>query len=160
MLLRERPHWKLLWVGDGWWRNRLMARIAELGLNGRVLTTGLVPSERVAGFMRAMDVLVHPSYREGLPRTVPQALLCGVCPVAYDVDGTGEVCVDGSTGKLVPLGDSAGLGRAVAWLADHPQERAAMAARGRADARERFSASRMVSELERVYRGALEKARG
>lgn len=153
--LKSRPNWKLLWVGDGWWKDRLLARVRELGLTNQVLTTGLVPSEAVPGPIRAMDVLAHPSYREGLPRTVPQALLCGVVPVAYDVDGTGEVCRHNSTGLLVQPGDRAGLRDAVRRLAEHPEERAAMAARGREDCRERFSARRMVEELERVYASVL-----
>lgn len=156
--LRARPAWRLLWVGDGWWRERLLARVREMGLEGRVITTGLVVPERVPGMMRAMDVLVHPSYREGLPRTVPQALLCGTPVVAYDVDGTGEACLDParvsedrSTGRLVTLGDRAGLREAIVWMAEHPAERAAMASRGRAMCAERFSAERMVAHLERVY---------
>ena len=153
--LKTRPRWKLLWVGDGWWRERLMARVKAMGIEGQVITTGLVPQERVPGMIRAMDVLAHPSYREGLPRTVPQALLCGVCPVAYDVDGTGEVCLDGQTGRLVGPGDRAGLRAAIDWLAQHPDERAAMAARGREMCSERFSAERMVRELEGVYERAL-----
>ncbi len=188
--LRAHPNWKLLWVGDGWWRERLIARARGMGLGVReaevqsakrkaqsandgdspahlltcspaqVLLTGLVPPERVPGLVRAMDVLAHPSYREGLPRTVPQALLAGVCPVAYDVDGTGEVCRDGETGRLVRLGDRAGLREAIRWLYEHPAERAAMAGRGREECRGRFSAERMVAELEKVYAGALELARG
>lgn len=150
--------WKLLWVGDGWWRERLMARVRELGLESRVITTGLVPSEEVPGYMRAMDVLAHPSYREGLPRTVPQALLCGVAPVAYDVDGTGEVCRDGQTGRLVKAGDRAGLREAIVQLAEHPEARCEMAARGREECRERFSTQRMVDELEKVYAAALAAA--
>jgi glycosyltransferase involved in cell wall biosynthesis len=101
-----------------------------------------------------MDVLAHPSYREGLPRTVPQALLCGVCPVAYDVDGTGEVCRDKETGRLVKLGDEQALGHAIMWLKDHPRERAEMAQVGRERCRRLFSAERMVDELELVYADA------
>src|SRR5690606_9389848 len=85
--MRQRPAWKLLWVGDGWWRERLMARVKQLGLEGRVIATGLVPPEQVPRYLAAMDVLAHPSYREGLPRTAPQALLAGVPVVVYDVDG-------------------------------------------------------------------------
>ncbi|MFM9995488.1 MAG: glycosyltransferase [Phycisphaerales bacterium] len=192
--LKANPHWKLLWVGDGWWRDRLVARACATGLNvaelheqvsrwggeqvtpmpgtapspphlltsspAQLLLTGLVPPQRIPGLIRAMDVLAHPSYREGLPRTVPQALLTGVCPVAYDVDGTGEVCRDGETGRLVRPGDRAGLREAIRWLHDHPAERAAMAARGRAECRERFSASAMVDALELVYARALRAARG
>jgi len=153
--LKSHPNWKLLWVGDGWWRDRLLGRVHGLGLTSQVITTGLVPSEEVPGFIRAMDILVHPSYREGLPRTVPQALLCGVVPVAYDVDGTGEVCRNNLTGLLVEPGDRAGLRAAVRRLADNPGERAAMAARGRDECRERFSVQRMIDELEKVYGAAL-----
>lgn len=153
--LRTHANWKLLWVGDGWWRERLMDRVERMGLKEQVVTTGLVPQERVPGLMRAMDLLAHPSYREGLPRTAPQALLSGVCPVAYDVDGTGEVCIDGQTGRLVPLGDRAKLREAIVSLAENPQARAAMVKRGGAMCRERFSAERMVNELEIVYERAL-----
>lgn len=154
--LKCHPHWKLLWVGDGWWRERLTDRLRRMGLESQVVLTGLVPQERVPGMMRAMDVLAHPSYREGLPRTVPQSLLCGVCPVAYDVDGTGEACIDGKTGRLVQPGDVAALRAAIVQLAEHPDLRSAMASAGREMCRERFSAERMVSELERVYERALE----
>src|SRR6185436_12015210 len=118
--------------------------------SAQVVVTGLVPPERIPGMMRAMDVLCHPSYREGLPRTVPQALLCGVCPVAYDVDGTSEVCRDGETGRLVKAGDVAALRGALEWCASHAAERAAMAARGREECRVAYSAEKMVDELEAV----------
>lgn len=169
---------KLLWIGDGWWRERLLAKARTLGLSvteldkpdsassqsairnpqSQIILTGLVPPDRIPALMRAMDILAHPSSREGLPRTVPQALLSNVCPVAYDVDGTGEVCRDMQTGRLVPHGDKAKLREAILWLADHPRERAAMAARGREECRVAFSADTMVSSLEKVYEQAIERA--
>jgi glycosyltransferase involved in cell wall biosynthesis len=164
--LRENPRWKLLWVGDGWWRERLERRLLAEGLCASVVIAGLVPSERVAAMMRAMDVLAHPSYREGLPRTVPQALLCDVPVIAYDVDGTAEACLDPqrvgddrSTGLLVAAGDRPGLRRAVEWMAEHPGQRRDMARRGRDLCRDRFSAATMVRELETVYVRALEMAK-
>lgn len=158
--LRARTDWRLLWVGDGWWRDRLLDRVARMGLTGRVLTPGLVPSERVAGYIRAMDVLVHPSRREGLPRTVPQALLCGVPVVATDVDGTREACINGRTGILVPIDDPNAMRNAVLWMYDHPAERAQLAETGREMCKVRFSAGTMVDELEKVYARAVRVARG
>jgi len=169
--LKSHPGWKLLWVGDGWWRERLAQKARGLGLavaevdrgpadpSAKIVLTGLVTPDRVSGLIRAVDVLAHPSYREGLPRTVPQALLCGVVPLAYDVDGTGEICRDHETGRLVRAGDIAQLREAARWLYDHPDERRAMAERGRAECAARFSAERMVAELEKVYALALERAR-
>jgi glycosyltransferase involved in cell wall biosynthesis len=198
--LRAHPTWKLLWVGDGWWHDRLFARARDMGLGiaergiafpgdaavrdntrtsassrretpsesspgkamprePQVILTGLLPPEQIPGTISAMDILAHPSYREGLPRTVPQALLCGIPPIAYDVDGTGEVCRDMQTGRLVRLGDIAGLRDGIRWLIDHPDQRRDMAARGREECREAFSAEHMVAELEKVYARALAMAR-
>jgi glycosyltransferase involved in cell wall biosynthesis len=154
--LRDNTHWKLLWVGDGWWAERLADRIESLGLTPQVVRTGLVAPERVPGLIRAMDILCHPSCREGLPRTVPQALLCGVCPVAYDVDGTGEACRDEQTGRLVPPGDVAGLRDAVVSLAQDPARRHALAERGRDECIQAFDARVMVARLEEVYARAVQ----
>lgn len=159
--LRTHPTWKLLWVGDGWWRDRLLGRVRAMGLDdGQVIATGLVPSEQVGPHLRAMDILVHPSSREGLPRTVPQALLSGVPVVAYDVDGTREACIEGKTGKLVKHRDIRGLRDAIVWMYDHPNERRQMAITGREMCRVRFSTEHMVEHLERVYDRALCLARG
>lgn len=149
--LRSNPRMTLLWVGDGWWRERLLQRVRDLGLGTQVIATGLVPPERIPALLSAMDLLVHPSYREGLPRTVPQALLSEVPVVAYDVDGAREACIDRETGALVRPGDRNGLRDAVLWMIEHRDEAKAMAQRGRAICQEQFSASRMVEELEKVY---------
>ncbi len=154
-VMRSHANVKLLWVGDGWWRERLLERVRTMGLQDRVVTTGLVPPEHIPKYMQAMDVLVHPSYREGLPRTVTQALLSALPVVAYDVDGTKEVCITGETGRLVSPGDLAGLREAVIWMMEHAQERAAMGQRGREMCRHRFAASTMVNELEKVYAAVL-----
>lgn len=175
--LQANPHWKLLWVGDGWWRERLLAKarakrlavreLDRLSIQGAsagdsapgLVLTGLVPPARVPSLVRAMDILVHPSYREGLPRTVPQALLCGVPVIAYDVDGTKEACIDDVTGLLVPTGDLPALRAAVSRLASHPDMRARLGVTGRDRCSDRFSADRMVAELEAVYARALSAAR-
>ncbi|MBN8646126.1 MAG: glycosyltransferase, partial [Planctomycetes bacterium] len=158
--LNRHPGLKLLWVGDGWLRKTLEDRIASLGLASKVVLTGLVPPERIPALVRAMDVLVHPSYREGLPRTVPQALLCGTPVVAYDVDGTGEVVRDHDTGRLVRAGDLGALREAVTWMLEDSPRRGATAERGRALCAERFSAEAMVTGLQKVYDRALAISRG
>jgi glycosyltransferase involved in cell wall biosynthesis len=172
--LRPRGPWKLLWVGDGWWRGRLLERARGLGVHAHemdkgedraslaragLVLTGLVPPARIPAMMRAMDVLCHPSSREGLPRTVPQALLCGVCPVAYDADGTREACIEMRTGRLVRVGDVAGLGAALRWCHEHPRDRQTLAASGREMCAHAFSAEVMVAELEKVHARALGLAR-
>lgn len=154
-VLRGHPDWKLLWVGDGWWRDRLLTRASELGVRAQLVATGLVEPDQVPGMIRAMDVLMHPSYREGLPRTVPQALLTGVCPVAYDSDGTREACRHEETGLLVEQGDIKGLRDSITRLYDDPKLRTRLAEHGRYWCKEEFAAETMVARLEDVYRGAM-----
>ncbi len=164
--LRANPNWKLLWVGDGWWSERLLKRVADMGLSDQLITTGLVPQHRVGAMMRACDTLLHPSYREGLPRTVPQALLCGVPVVASDCDGTPEACIDpaadaqNATGRLFKVGDTAGLRDAVVWMFEHPQQRHEMGVRGRMMCTQQFSTDTMVQRLESVYARAIQLAAG
>jgi len=148
---------KLLWIGDGWLRERLVQRITSLGLSQQVELTGLVPPRDVPKYLLAMDALAQSSYREGLPRTLVQALLSAVPVIAYDVDGTREVCIEGQTGRLLKAGDRAGLRDAVLWMRDYPTERAAMGKRGRDDCRVRFSADTMVDGIQRVYREVLNR---
>jgi glycosyltransferase involved in cell wall biosynthesis len=82
-----------------------------------------------------------------------------VVPVAYDVDGTREACIEGKTGRLVSAGNRGGLRQAVLELADSPGERARLAAAGRELCRVRFAAETMVEHLEKVYEQALSVAR-
>lgn len=149
--LRTHPRVNLLWVGDGSFRPRLAQRIAALGLTQRIHITGLLSPDLIPTVMRALDLLVHPSYREGLARTLPQALLSRTPVVSYDVDGACEVCVDGVTGRLVKPADHDGLRDAVNWMLEHPVQAQTMAQHGREHCQSRFDAQTMVRELLRVY---------
>jgi len=154
-LMRENPSLRMLWVGDGWWRERLLGRVAGMGLADRLVTTGLVPSGEIPRYLQAMDVLIHPSYREGLPRAVVQALLSAVPVIAYDVDGTREVCDDGETGRLVPAADREALAEATRWMVAHPDECRAFGQAGRERCRHQFAAETMVEQLGAIYDAVL-----
>jgi LmbE family N-acetylglucosaminyl deacetylase/glycosyltransferase involved in cell wall biosynthesis len=86
--------------------------------------------ERVPELTAAMDVLVHPSRREGLARALPQGQLAGCPVVTYDVDGNREGLADGRTGHLIRPFDVAALGEAVARLAADADARRAMGEAG------------------------------
>lgn len=155
-LLRESKHAAkrvaLLWVGDGWWRERLLARLDSLGIRECVGLAGLVNPSEIPAWISAMDVVVHPSYREGLPRSVVQGLLAQKPVIAYDCDGAREVCRPQQTGILVKPGDLSGLRRAVQWMIDHPNERAAMGERGRELVQVEFDWRTMSNQLIAIYK--------
>ncbi|MDE0889438.1 MAG: glycosyltransferase family 4 protein [Phycisphaerales bacterium] len=151
-MMRSDPNLHLLWVGDGYWSDRLLARVRDLNLSDQVHTPGLVLPETIPDWIRAMDVVVHPSYREGLPRAVVQGLLAAKPVVAYALDGAPEVCIDDETGMLVQPGDHQALAEAVFRLRADPGLGARLGAEGRRRCRGPFDRRTMVDELERIYR--------
>jgi glycosyltransferase involved in cell wall biosynthesis len=153
-LCRRHPQLRFLWVGDGLLRASFEKRIAAMGLQDRFSLTGLVPPEKIPELTAAMDVLVHPSRREGLARAIVQGQLAGAPAIAYDIDGNREGLIDGQTGFAIPPFDEGKLGEKMSLLIENGNRRREMGARGREFARSRFDAKVMVDALERVYRGA------
>jgi len=100
-LVRQVPKSRILLVGDGVLRQQLTDRIAQRGLTEHFVFTGLVQPEEVPYYLGAMDVLVHTSLREGLARTLPQALIAGIPVISYDIDGAREVVIPDETGFLL-----------------------------------------------------------
>ncbi len=150
-LLQRFPTMQVLFIGDGWHRPHLERRLARSGFSEHVQLLGFVPHDQVRAVLPAADVKVLPSYQEGQSRTLVEALLCGCGIVAYEVGGIPSICIEGRTGKLVPVGDRSALADAITWMLEHPDERQAMVEQGRMLVREKFSAEYMTRELESLY---------
>jgi glycosyltransferase involved in cell wall biosynthesis len=150
-LVRQCPRVKFLLVGDGPWRGRLERRARSLRVQEHVVFTGLVSPDAVPALVGVMDLLVHLSLREGLPRALPQALAAARPVVAYDCDGAREVCIEGGTGFLLQSGDLSGLRDRLLQLARDPRLRQRLGQRGQQMVRERFGAQRMVDDLHELY---------
>ncbi|RPI63890.1 MAG: glycosyltransferase family 1 protein [Planctomycetaceae bacterium] len=138
-------------VGDGNLRAKIEADITAAGLSERFHLTGLLPPEQIPAVMAATDILVHCSLREGLARTLPQAMLAGKPVISYDVDGAGEV-VTGRTGALLSPREIAGLRDAIIRLAGDADLRQTLGSAARELCRERFDHNRMVEQIEAVYK--------
>ncbi len=108
-LCRKFPNLRFLWVGDGLLRPAFEERIAGMGLQDRFILTGLVPPTKVPELTNAMDILVHPSRREGLARAIPQGSLAKCPVVTYDIDGNREGIIEGQTGWAAPPFDAGKL---------------------------------------------------
>ncbi|NGO39788.1 glycosyltransferase family 4 protein [Limisphaera ngatamarikiensis] len=150
-VVRRCPRARFLFVGDGAWRGRLEARVRALGLAGVVRFAGLVPPESIPRWMGIMDVVVHLSRREGLPRALPQALAAGKPVLAYACDGAPEVCRPGETGILVRPGDLTGLEAGLVQLLEDASLRERLGRQGRAWVREHFDVNGMVDRLHALY---------
>ena len=120
------PHAMLALVGDGVMRERLAAMIAARGLGARVLWTGGLEPPQVAEWICAADVLALPSWSEGYPNVVVEALACGCPAVVSDVGGAREI-VTAASGILVPPRDPQRLEQALAEALAREWDGAAMA---------------------------------
>jgi glycosyltransferase involved in cell wall biosynthesis len=149
------PKLKFMWVGDGLLRPQYERQIEKLGLKDRFVLTGLVPPARIPELCGAMDVMVHPSRREGLARALAQAGLAGIPVLTYDIDGNREGLLDGHSGFVVPPFDRTRLSEKLEVLLGDESIRRTMGAKGRQFAMVRFDAKVMVEGLERVYRETL-----
>ncbi|MGD0537324.1 MAG: glycosyltransferase family 4 protein [Verrucomicrobiota bacterium] len=150
-LVKQCPRMKFLFVGDGIWRERFQRKARKLKLERHVVFTGLVPPGDVPKFVGIMDLLVHLSRREGLPRALPQALAAGRPVVAYNCDGAAEVCFDEQTGFLIQPGDLPTLRDQLVRLASAPGLRAQLGANGRAFVEANFDVGNMTREIFALY---------
>jgi glycosyltransferase involved in cell wall biosynthesis len=104
-------------VGDGPARERAERRAEELGIAGSVTFAGAVDRERVADHYARADVFCLPSFAEGVPVVLMEAMASGLPVVATQVMGIPELVQDGRTGRLVPPGRADALATALRELA-------------------------------------------
>ncbi len=107
----------------------------------------------------ASDVAVLPSYREGLPVTMQEALACGLAVVTSDAPGCREVVEPGVNGLLVPVRDPAALAQALEKLATDPDLRARMGEAGRAKALAEFDGTALARQIASRYEDVLPPVR-
>lgn len=153
--IQVHPHTRLLLVGNGSLRAELEDLARSFGLTGKIGFTGLVAPSEVPKYVGIMDCLVHLSLREGLPRSLPQALAAGKPVIAYDVDGAAEVCIPEETGFLLRPGDVPSVTKSLVVLASDPVLRSRLGTQGRNFVAKEFRVEDMVEKIYTVYRKLL-----
>jgi glycosyltransferase involved in cell wall biosynthesis len=108
----------------------------------------------MAGVWASTDIACLPSYREGLPKSLLEALACGLPVVATDVPGCRETVEPGRNGLLVPARDSQALADALRRLIEDAGLRNRFGARSRDKALQEFADDVVVAATLRLYRGA------
>jgi glycosyltransferase involved in cell wall biosynthesis len=149
---------RLLVAGDGDARPSLEALARQLDLDRRIRFLGW--QRDLPSLYSTMDLFALTSLNEGTPVSMIEAMAAGVPVVATDVGGVPDVVEHGITGQLVPPRDPQALSDAILQAARQPGPTAAMAARAKAAVAERFDASRLVQDIDRLYRRTLLEVRG
>lgn len=154
----EAPHLTL--VGDGPDREALERAVAEGGLTEHVSFLGYKSQSEVAEILQASDILVLPSFAEGLPVTLMEALAAAVPVVTTRIAGVAELVIDGEAGLLVPPGDATALTDAIARLSGDPALRDRMGQAGRQIVAREFDIAVEASRLAGLFRAYREASPG
>ena len=144
-----------LFVGDGNLSEHYKKQANELGLADRIKFTGLLPPSQIPLAIQSSDMLVHCSLREGLARTLPQAMLCGRPAISFDVDGAREV-VNENTGRLIEPKNIEQLIATCAELIEDESLRKRLGEQGRKFVKEKFAPDTMVDTIEDAYHKLLD----
>ena len=107
-------------IGDGPFEHELRKAVRRLGLGGAVELLGPQPPSAVAEALRDADVFCLPSFAEGLPVSIMEAMAIGVPVVTTYISGTPEL-VDDTTGWIVPAGNPEALADAIADVLSSPR---------------------------------------
>ncbi len=154
-VLAIHPETRFLVVGDvlpsdhDGTKAELAREIRSLGITGSVVFTGMVKD--TAPCLAAMDIFCLPSYREGMPISLLEAMAMQLPAIATDIRGCREEVADGKTGWLVPARDAQALAARMNWFLENPDDARRFGAAARVRVREHFDIDSVVAHQIRIY---------
>lgn len=144
------PGMRLLIGGNGE-VEEARVRATELGLLDSVEFLGWIDGERKSRLLSVADIFVLPSYYEGLPISLLEAMSWGIPIISTTVGGIPELVRDGTSGILIEPGDVHALAHALSTLAADGALRDRMGRAGRSQVAESFSRDVVLPRLEGLY---------
>lgn len=138
-------------IGDGEERPALEALIRSLDLEAVVSLLGWQSGEFVERAMRESGAFVLPSYGEGIPLVLMEAMASGCTCIATAVGGVPELIKDGVNGLLIPAADDVALEDAIRRLAQQPALREQLAAAAALTVAEQYDITRNVRALSDLF---------
>jgi glycosyltransferase involved in cell wall biosynthesis len=147
---RSFPQARFLLIGDGPERPCIEGMVEQLGLQENVLFLGR--RNDIPNVLACCDLMALPSWAEGLPNSVLEAMAAGLPVVATSVGGTPEIIEAEVSGLLVPPRNSGALARQILRILRNPDFAQGLARTAQEHARTRFSFERLLAELDVLYR--------
>ncbi|ANT60171.1 colanic acid biosynthesis glycosyltransferase WcaL [Salipiger sp. CCB-MM3] len=150
-LAPRHPDLRLRLIGDGPERGALERKAAELGLTQRVEFLGYRSQAEVAEALSAADIFVLPSFAEGVPVVLMEAMAAQLPVVTTRIAGVPELVEHGASGLLVPPGEAGALAAALDSLLSDPDARRRMGAAGRAKVIAEFDIKTEAAKLSALF---------
>jgi glycosyltransferase involved in cell wall biosynthesis len=149
-------------AGDGPLTESLRSRVGEKGLQESVIVTGKpILQEELADFMQSGDIFVQPCVWsrdndvDGTPRTLMEAMACGVPSISTRLAGIPDIIEDDKSGLLVPPNDAASLAHAMERLISDPDLVVRLSHGGREKIEREFKLPECIAPLEERFRRIL-----
>lgn len=134
-------------LGDGPERAALEAEVKEHGLDQMVHFGGFASQETVKSTLQASDVFVLPSFAEGVPVSLMEAMACGVPVIGTNVGGVTELIEHGVSGLVVAPSDEVALKNAISTYSDNPALRESVKQAARNVVEKHFNLEHEVNKL-------------
>jgi hypothetical protein len=151
-VVRTNPGVGFVLFGEGRLRESLQTQIRQLGLDGRFVLTGFRAD--LDRYLPHWDLMVLPSFTEGLPNVVLEAFAVGIPVVATRVGGTPELVDEGASGYLVPPGDADALARRILDVLAHGRS-THMGQVGRNRVEQAFSFTAQAGRYQQLFESVL-----
>lgn len=148
---REHADIKFVLTGKGTIRKYLERKINNLGLKNNFYFAGFVSRSELLEYYQNATVYVLPSYYEGLPTTLLEAMSCGIPSIATDVEGSSELVEDGENGLLVPPRNPERLAEAILRLLDDDGLRKKLGDNARRHVVNNYDWEIITNKIEKIY---------
>lgn len=145
----QHPQAKLVLLGEGEEQADMRSLCKNLGITEKVRFAGFQPN--VGEWLSAADVNVLPTFYEGFPLTILEAMAAGLPTVASNVGGIPEAIEDRVSGLLVPAGDPQTLAATISSLISNAEARLRMGTAARERVSQLFTFERQVQVTENLY---------
>lgn len=121
LILEQREDIKFLIVGDGPLFNSMKSVLERDDLQNKIKLMGWTPHNEVPDYLNKLRLLVLPSYSEGLPMIILEAMACGTPVLATPVGGVPDLIKDGRTGFILENNSSECIRKNVIRALNHPR---------------------------------------
>lgn len=155
-VIKKHPNVTFIIAGDGSEKDQLEEMAHSLKISDHIIFTGFV--DDIARLLSAVDLLVHPSFDEGLSNSVMEAMSMAKPVITTDVGGMRELVIHGETGLMIPPMDSERLTNAILELLNDKNRMKAMGIAGRRRVEAHFNRDVQVKVFEDFLQKEVDEA--
>jgi len=155
IVIKKYPQTKFILVGIGSLKNHFEKLVKKLNISQNFIFTGF--SEDIANLLSIINLFVLPSHREGMPRSILEAMASNKPVIATNIRGCREEVVDGETGLLFPIKNPEALADAIIKILSNPELAKKMGQAGRKRVIENFDEKMVLEKELKIYQELINK---